>query len=31
LRFQTMKCAASALLTTSAAKMLLARSWPMRW
>src|SRR5436190_9142387 len=30
-RFQTMKCAASELLTTSTAWMLLAYSWPMRW
>src|SRR6267378_1050620 len=30
-RFHTMKCAASELLTTSTAWMLLAYSWPMRW
>src|SRR5262249_16388128 len=31
LRFQTMKCAPSALLTTSTAWMRLSISWPMRW
>ena len=31
LRFQEMKCEASEVLTTSAAWMLLANSWPIRW